>query len=519
MARPTPHSPSPCIPEVANIACSECVVDCNDAACLAEISDRCTEQCVIVPCDNPEHGDIQCPEGSCESPCVAPDVCPLVSSDFFGSYFASSDVVLQPVQPHAACEAFQHRGITCAQDSCSVACESTCDDPDNCFLVNTVSSVPDGYTSPTKTPTPTPDCSFETEFHPPYGSQDVPQHTFVPHPHSGDWDAAFEAMLCSCELTCPPQDETASHDFFRGPYPGPSPTLSTLASPTESNSLPSTFNSPLSLPAYTPPLYMAQPPAPGHTCLWNGCGSSFVSLEELIAHVNISHLRTFSSHIPEPVAGPSSYLRLSSEALGLSCQWDNCHQYSSTPMNSNSLRLDDALNSLAGHLFQDHLGLQGAPKDHTMITTDHATLPDVGLLAEPNLAQDVEMQVEEERLNTNDQDMPLARSAKQDDTSEPNEPKNEGQSPTTAGVKPSSPTMGATGKCGWIGCERSFANVDDLMSHLTAEHVGSGKNHYECFWNGCERNGQNGFGSKQKVCRHLQVRTSLGGALHIWPVI
>ena len=83
MVRLIPHSPSPSPPrvlDVANIACSECVVDCDDAACLAEINDRCTEQCVIVPCDNPEHGDIECPEGNCESPCVVPDVCPLVSA-------------------------------------------------------------------------------------------------------------------------------------------------------------------------------------------------------------------------------------------------------------------------------------------------------------------------------------------------------------------------------------------------------------------------------------------------------
>ena len=178
-------------------------------------------------------------------------------------------------------------------------------------------------------------------------------------------------------------------------------------------------------------------------------------------------------------------------------------------MNLNNLRLDDALNSLAGHLLHDHLGLQGAPRDHTVITTDHASLADVGLPAESNLVQDVEMQVEEQRSDNNDQDMLLARSLKQDDINELNEPKNEDQTLTTAEVKPSSPTICATGKCGWRGCERSFANVDDLMSHLTAEHVGSGKNHYECFWNGCERNGQNGFGSKQKVCRHLQVRTSL----------
>ena len=82
MARLIPHSPPlpSRILDPSNLACSECVVDCDDADCMAEIDDHCTEQCVIVPCDSPEHGDIQCPKGSCESTCGAPDTCFLVSS-------------------------------------------------------------------------------------------------------------------------------------------------------------------------------------------------------------------------------------------------------------------------------------------------------------------------------------------------------------------------------------------------------------------------------------------------------
>jgi hypothetical protein len=145
-----------------------------------------------------------------------------------------------------------------------------------------------------------------------------------------------------------------------------------------------------------------------------------------------------------------------------------------------------------------------------MITTNHATHDDIGLpVPMPDLTRDVEMQADELRSDNKHQGIPLARSAKQDDINKLNKPKNEHQRPTTAEVKSPTPAVGATEKCCWRGCERPFASVDDLMSHLTAEHVGSGKNHYECFWNGCERNGQNGFGSKQKVCRHLQVRIYL----------
>jgi hypothetical protein len=181
-------------------------------------------------------------------------------------------------------------------------------------------------------------------------------------------------------------------------------------------------------------------------------------------------------------------------------------------MNSSNVRLDDALSSLAGHLLQDHLGLQDGRTDHTVITTNQCTLADVGSpIPVPNLEQDVEMRVEEQRSDNKDQSMPSAGSAKQDEL---DKPENEDQHPMTVDVKSPSPTTG-TEKCCWRGCELSFASVDDLMNHLTAEHVGSGKNHYECFWSGCERNGQNGFGSKQKVCRHLQVRILSGSVIHI----
>jgi hypothetical protein len=78
MARLIPHSPPlpSRILDPSNLACSEC----DDADCMAEIDDHCTEQCVIVPCDSPEHGEIQCPKGSCESTCGVPDTCFLVSS-------------------------------------------------------------------------------------------------------------------------------------------------------------------------------------------------------------------------------------------------------------------------------------------------------------------------------------------------------------------------------------------------------------------------------------------------------
>jgi hypothetical protein len=50
-----------------------------------------------------------------------------------------------------------------------------------------------------------------------------------------------------------------------------------------------------------------------------------------------------------------------------------------------------------------------------------------------------------------------------------------------------------------------FLGEDELNAHITEVHVGHGKSVYECFWEGCDRHGNNAFPSKQKVMRHIQV--------------
>jgi uncharacterized Zn-finger protein len=68
-----------------------------------------------------------------------------------------------------------------------------------------------------------------------------------------------------------------------------------------------------------------------------------------------------------------------------------------------------------------------------------------------------------------------------------------------------SQTTNDTHQCHWQNCAEMFPNLDDLTTHISSHHVGSGKAQYECFWEGCTRNGENGFSSKQKICRHIQV--------------
>ncbi|KII87429.1 hypothetical protein PLICRDRAFT_113115 [Plicaturopsis crispa FD-325 SS-3] len=62
--------------------------------------------------------------------------------------------------------------------------------------------------------------------------------------------------------------------------------------------------------------------------------------------------------------------------------------------------------------------------------------------------------------------------------------------------------------CHWLDCGLDFPSCAALTEHLAAAHVGAGKAHYDCFWEGCARHGvKNGFSSKQKICRHLQSHT------------
>lgn len=83
---------------------------------------------------------------------------------------------------------------------------------------------------------------------------------------------------------------------------------------------------------------------------------------------------------------------------------------------------------------------------------------------------------------------------------------------TSHGVGSSTSTTGAANSgtfcCHWTGCAEAgfdFGSSDSLTAHITTQHVGRGKKTYDCFWDGCDRNREKSFPSKQKILRHLQV--------------
>jgi hypothetical protein len=278
---------------------------------------------------------------------------------------------------------------------------------------------------------------------------DNPHQAEHPENHQSELDASFDAFLCECGI--PLTDGKQYHDVNQESTPS-------NQSYSQSSQSSSVFHSPQS--SLSPPLNDRQKSSstlsPELKCQWANCNSQFTSLYDLVGHVNYHHLR-----LPVSTSGPSEVQQNS-----LSCLWGNCDVYPSTeatPGPSGENQIDDALGVLASHLMHDHLGLlspiSGSPSAFSL-----AEAPATSDLS-PNLA--------------------------------------------TLLAPPSDPAHDVcigTHTCHWKLCSASFSSCDDLTAHISSVHIGGGRSRYDCFWKGCERNGEKGFSSKQKICRHLQVR-------------
>lgn len=218
-------------------------------------------------------------------------------------------------------------------------------------------------------------------------------------------------------------------------------------------------------------------PPTSHACMWDGCAASFDSLSELVGHVNLQHLRitstspSTSNTLTDPNALPPSFQQPPSRTENISCHWGNCDRYPSLDAipgpSSSACNYEVAMNIIASHLLQDHLGLHG----------------DIAL---PSRPIPEEMTVEDTPLNS----LPTPPDSSSSSTDSP---------------EPSPHECGGTHACRWQSCSQTFSSCDELTAHITSVHIGAGKAEYECFWEGCKRNGEQGFSSKQKICRHLQV--------------
>ncbi len=286
----------------------------------------------------------------------------------------------------------------------------------------------------------------------------------------------------------PPFSEAMFHGYMAQAH-GPSSTsfYSTDSSVTTPQMLPS----PNSYLASPQPLTNPLPPLPQSSrlsCMWGHCGQTFATMSDLVGHVNLQHLRLPLSPSP-PMGVPrlhaemgTSYQQYQMDPTGLSCHWADCQVYptpDSIPGPSSGNQTDTMLGVLATHLLHDHLGLP-----------TRSISNDLSSLAEVNFAQPGKYyEPHADEANSSRTSPSLTLSCP----------------PTPAPEHDCSAPQAHV--CGWTGCGQGFPSCDDLTAHINAVHVGSGKAHYDCRWEGCTRHGDNGFASKQKICRHLQVRS------------
>ena len=308
----------------------------------------------------------------------------------------------------------------------------------------------------------------------PFAAHQRPVPTF---PQTGDWNWPSSMDEAWCHSCVTPDAKLA------GQQPSAAPSMVSVRETNQflealsMNSTPSsqgTSHHPVS-PHLSAPQQFDPSASLNFGCEWGNCQSSFNSLPHLIDHLNYDHLQINAQ------AGPSLHeqqqhqqyphtldLLPSSE---ISCQWHHCREpayHMATPA------------ALYNHLMNEHLKslantLSSMDSDQTL-TNPYPTSP----VESPT---SIRRQPSQEQIRLPE---PVAEDHKLKLVSS--------ESPTNS-----------RHPCRWKDCNLEFDSYDSLTTHINSNHIGGGKAHYECFWEGCSRNGQQGFQSKQKICRHVQV--------------
>lgn len=222
-----------------------------------------------------------------------------------------------------------------------------------------------------------------------------------------------------------------------------------------------------------------------HTCMWGNCSAQFPSSDELIQHVNSQHLMlSLQEDVP---ACNQSHEEVHKK---FSCLWRDCQEFFPDLVDASSRnRLHPPYDKFTVHILSEHLGYPGP----------HA--PPL-----PKYPDDYP----EEYLDMYAPSFPSSSEAAPSDSSRSESVPSRSVTPQISG--PEQESSHRCDKeihvCQWTDCGQAFGTCNDLTAHLSQMHVGSGKPHYDCYWGQCGRNGQNGFTSKQKICRHLQVCVS-----------
>ncbi|KAF8909373.1 hypothetical protein CPB84DRAFT_1673452 [Gymnopilus junonius] len=301
-----------------------------------------------------------------------------------------------------------------------------------------------------------------------------PTRPLFQHPIDMSWTGSFDDLWCSCnQHSTAVSSRVASSE--RNNEPSTQAHFNIDRGPTPFSSKPTQHfhHNSFHISGFIPPVQSPPEIPPSTSCLWDSCQGSFPSMSELVGHVN-SHLLDFLPHnadgsVPYQSDGPAS----------MSCLWGDCNSsYSSWPSD---------FDLLAQHLLNDHLGITSPFPDPQQLPnspTNQLMIPSVPTFEVVS------------QTHASDLDPPIF-----------NDSSSSSKSRSSTPIAKSDTSSSELIECRWKDCGKYFNSCDELTLHINTDHIGGGKAHYECFWDQCPRNGNQGFQSKQKISRHVQSHT------------
>ncbi|KAI0091720.1 hypothetical protein BDY19DRAFT_885717 [Irpex rosettiformis] len=434
--------------------CSECIQECEEEDCRIQLTEQCTEQCVVVPCNDAHHPNLQ------------PNVTDFMCVD--GADCSALDNFLQ------CCTGMDYHQLFPDQKPLQASSAST--------------QWP-AFTDPmfqSYIPTsPSPSSSIQGSLYYTDSTASTPQ-------------------LAASPIT----------NFQADSSPGPKPSV--VGTNTQQSAV-------------------QLQPTQCHRCMWSDCGATFTTMSDLVGHVNLQHLRlppvdatsqqtqthqSFAQAFTQGQEINNQNSNAQMDPASLACLWADCRVYptpASIPGPSMGDQTNNIIGILASHLMQDHLGLTTANSPGRMPSSTSSSATPTTIDSSVSSSNSTQSHALPTPTPTPTPISTQSRSNSRTRSSSPS-PTHSQSIPTPSPPTPAPEhdcTSPSAHVCRWRGCGETFSSCDALTAHITGTHVGGGKAHYECSWEGCRRNsegvegkeGLGGFSSKQKICRHLQSHT------------
>ncbi|KAF9071367.1 hypothetical protein BDP27DRAFT_1419160 [Rhodocollybia butyracea] len=425
------------------------VEQCDDHPECSPVKDmtpECTDKCVVIVCDDPEHSGSEC-----------------VHSD------THCDLNCQGGEECSDCGGFDHF-LQCCTDLHSYLSEPKTHS--GTYPWNGASA-----------PDPSPYTAEQANI---FGANH--SYPFDEANHSQDNHSSVSSMFVPNVTSDFPFDYSQQYQPIQASFPSHSHSSSPVTSSSPTTQPTSSF-SPISSVVHSPapsePMASGTADTHSHTCMWGNCNAHFPSPDQLVEHVNSQHLMLAPQvhNAPHPHPKPASCQTVGEDHhKKFSCLWRDCHEFFPDLVDPPD-KPHAPYDQFAIHILSQHLGYPGPH------------LPPL-----PKFPDDYP----KEYLDLYAPSFPSTSDAAVDRTSDTSLSDCGPSRSATPSVEHDVPQLHI---CQWNNCGRPFDSCDELTSHLTQAHVGGGKPHYDCHWAQCGRNGPNGFTSKQKICRHLQSHT------------